>query len=103
MDLNHVDPIDHSRTTRQHAGETMKNGANAPGLILVALSIITLFMSLAAFATGRNTPGLVGVGIAVVLGAAGATWLFLAHRRIRQHELRLADSRPHVEAPPPTS
>jgi hypothetical protein len=32
------DPVDHSRTTRRHAGETIKNGVNAPGLLIVAVA-----------------------------------------------------------------
>jgi len=36
------DPIDHARTTRQHAGETMKNGTNSPGLVLVAIGVVAL-------------------------------------------------------------
>lgn len=103
MDLNHVDPVDHSRTTRQHAGETVKNGANAPGLVLMALGIVTLALSLAAFATGRASSGAIGLGVALVIAAAGGSWLFLAHRRVRKNELRLAATEPSVEAPPPTS
>ena len=103
MGVNHVDPVDHSRTTRQHAGETMKNGANAPGLVMMALGIVTMVLSLAAFATGRTTPGFIGVGVAVVIAAAGGSWLFLAHRRVRKNELRMAAAQPHVDAPPPTS
>jgi hypothetical protein len=32
-------PVDHERTTRQHAGESLKNGANAPGLAGLAVAV----------------------------------------------------------------
>jgi tetrahydromethanopterin S-methyltransferase subunit C len=97
------DPIDHSRTTRQHAGETMKNGSNAPGLISAGLGVAAFVLGLAAFANGHPTSGWVGVAVAVVLGAIGGTWLYVAHRRVREYEIRLAQNRPDAEAPPPTS
>jgi hypothetical protein len=37
LDYPRHDPVDHARTTRQPAGESMKNGANAPGLAGVAV------------------------------------------------------------------
>ena len=97
------DPIDHSRTTRQHAGETMKNGANAPGLVSVAVAVVSMVIGLAAFANGNAGAGSVAIAIAVVMGIVGATWLFVAHRRVRLRELRRAEERPDAGAPPPTS
>lgn len=35
-------PVDHARTTRQHAGETLKNTANIPGLIAVVVGVVAL-------------------------------------------------------------
>jgi protein-S-isoprenylcysteine O-methyltransferase Ste14 len=103
MGDTHDDPIDHSRTTRQHAGETMKNGANAPGLVLAALGIVSMVYGLAAFAIGSPTAGTVAIAIAVVLSFAGGVWVFTAHRRVRSHEVRRATTQPDAEAPPPTS
>lgn len=103
MGDTHVDPVDHSRTTRQHAGETMKNGHNAPGLVLAALGIVAFFIGLAAFAYGRSSVGTVCVSVAVVVAIAGGGWLFLSHRRVRHQELRRAELHPSAEAPPPTS
>lgn len=103
MGDTHVDPVDHSRTTRQHAGETMKNGANAPGLVLVALGIVSMVLALAAFATGNSMAGTVAAPIAVIAAVAGGSWLFIAHRRVRNHEIHRAAAHPSAEAPPPTS
>jgi uncharacterized protein HemX len=97
------DPVDHSRTTRQHAGETMKNGANAPGLVLAALGIVAMVFGLAAFATGSPVAGTVAIAVAVALALAGGVWVFIAHRRVRGNELQRAATQSNAEAPPPTS
>jgi len=97
------DPVDHSRTTRQHAGETMKNGANAPGLVLVAFGVVAMVLGLAAFANGHTTSGWVGIAVAALVGAVGGIWLYTAHRRVRMHEIRWAQEHPDADAPPPTS
>ena len=101
------DPVDHARTTRQHAGESMKNGRNAPGLIAVALGVVALFIGLAAFASGGTSAGVISVSISAVAFIGGGTWLFLAHRRVRRQELELAERDPRVDsdvvAQPPTS
>jgi protein-S-isoprenylcysteine O-methyltransferase Ste14 len=97
------DPIDHARTTRQHAGETMKNGANAPGLVLSAVAIVSLVVALAAFATGNSGAGSVAVAVAVVLAILGGGWLFVSHRRVRQKEIHWAAAHPSADARPPTS
>lgn len=97
------DPVDHSRTTRQHAGETMKNGANAPGLVLVALGVVSMVLGLFAFAYGSTTAGTIAVCVAVPVALAGGAWLLVAHRRVRSDELRRAAVHPTAEAPPPSS
>ncbi|OFJ55738.1 hypothetical protein [Mycolicibacterium grossiae] len=98
------DPVDHSRTTRQHAGETMKNAAaNGPGLITIAVGVIAMVVGLASFATGSSAAGGIAIGIAVLLWIIGGAVLFLAHRRVRQKELHFAATNPHAEAHPPTS
>ena len=47
MPDNSRDPVDHSRTARQHAGETMKAGVNAPGLIATGVGVVALLLLLA--------------------------------------------------------
>ena len=97
------DPVDHVRTTRQHAGETMKAGVNAPGLIAVGLGILSLVIGLAGFATATTTAGIAGIVGAVVLMGGGLAWLAYTHRRV--HERQKAWHRDHPEVPyePPTS
>lgn len=97
------DPIDHARTTRQHAGESIKNGANAPGLLAVAIGVAALVAGLFLLATGHATVGVVAVVLAVVAGGGGLIWLALAHRRVRAAEVQWHDRHPEAPAEPPTS
>ena len=42
------DPVDHARTTRPHAGESMKDNKIMPGLILIGVALV-LFISTLVF------------------------------------------------------
>jgi len=103
MGDSYPDPVDHARTTRQHAGESMKNGANAPGLLAVAIGVVALVVGLFAFATGHAIVGAVALVLAVVVGGGGLIWLVRAHRRVRAAERRWHTSHPAAPAEPPTS
>lgn len=97
------DPIDHARTTRQHAGETMKNGTNSPGLVLVAIGVVALVVGLYGLAVGSTVGALSGIGLAVMLGSAGLTWVLLAHREVRKDERRWHAAHPEQSLQPPAS
>lgn len=97
------DPVDHARTTRQHAGESMKNGANAPGLALLAAGVIATVVCLAAMATGYTSVAVLAALIAILGYIAGAVWLTVAHRRVRAIEQRWLAEHPSVPQQPPTS
>lgn len=103
MSQPEIDPVDHFRTTRQHAGETMKNGANAPGIIAVAMGVIALVVALAAFATRHASVGGVAVVIALVIGIGGLAWLRYTHRQVRAAELQWHQAHSDEAAPPPAS
>lgn len=80
------DPIDHHRTTQPLAGETMKNTAKTPGLVLVGLAVVAFVVCLASFALRQVN---VGIGAAIVtLLAVGAAlaWLTMEARRVRDVE-----------------
>jgi uncharacterized protein HemX len=62
-----------------------------------------MVFGLAAFATGSPSAGTVAIAIAVALALAGGVWVFIAHRRVRGHEMRRAARESNAEAPPPTS
>ena len=97
------DPVDHARTTRQHAGESMKNGANAPGLALLAAGVIATVVCLASVATGYDSVAVIAALIAVLGYVAGAVWLMVAHRRVRAVEQQWLAEHPSVPEQPPTS
>lgn len=97
------DPVDHARTTRTHAGESLKNGQNAPGLLAVALAVAVLVVSLYFFATGQPAVGGTTLIIAAALGFLGGWWLSMTHRRVRRRELDYLKTHPGVPETPPTS
>jgi hypothetical protein len=80
------DPVDHHRTTQPLAGETMKNTANAPGLILVAAGVVAFVIALASFALTRIGVGVGGLVVALLAAGAGTGWLTMEGRRVRQAE-----------------
>jgi uncharacterized membrane protein YidH (DUF202 family) len=97
------DPVDHARTTRPHAGESFKDGTNAPGLVALGLAVATLVVSLYFFASGESDTAGVILAISAVLAVVGAVWLFLRHRRVRRRELDYQQTHPGAPRTPPTS
>lgn len=103
MDHPRTDPIDHHRTTRQHAGEAMKNGVNAFGIAAVGIGVIALIVGLFAYATGNPGAGTGGVVIGVLAIAGGLAWLRRTHHKVRAAELQWHDAHSDEPPPPPTS
>jgi hypothetical protein len=93
-----ADLVDHSRTFRQHAGETFTYGAHTPGVAGVAVAVVALVIGLCAFATGHTA-----VIVAAVLGAVATVWLLHTHRQVREAELRWHAENSDAPAPPPAS
>ncbi|MHA7665916.1 protein UsfY [Mycolicibacterium sp. HS_4_1] len=86
------DPVDHSRTTQPHAGESFIDTLWLPGLGLIALGIVTIAGFV--FATAYHRADLeVPLGlIAGALVTAGALVITLEHLRVKRVEQRwLAD------------
>ena len=81
------DPVDHARTTRPHAGESMKDTANMPALVLIGVALVLFVACLMAFATRNHDVGLTLAGLAAggfVIGLG----LAVEHRRVRGIEKR---------------
>ena len=97
------DPVDHARTTRQHAGETMKAGKHAVGLIAIGIGLVALSAGLFAFASGEAILGVIGVVVAVLLGGAGLGWLAIQHRKTQEQQVDWHREHPHAHYEPPTS
>ncbi|MDT5146664.1 MAG: hypothetical protein QOC58_1309 [Mycobacterium sp.] len=103
MDPAKSDPVDHSRTFRRHAGETVTHGPHAPGVYGVVAAATALILGLCAFATGHLVAGCVAVVLAAMLGATSAAWLLHSHRKVRVAEVRWHEENSDEPAPPPTS
>jgi Flp pilus assembly protein TadB len=78
------DPIDHHRTTRPRAGESLKNGAKTPGLLLVAIGVVAFVVCLASFALRQVGVGVAAVAVTLLATGAGFAWLAMESRRVRQ-------------------
>src|SRR5215204_1293442 len=75
------DPTDHFRTTHPHAGESFIDAYCWPGLLSIALGVISL----------------IGCVVAAVAIAGGIAWLVVEHHRVLRIERRwLAE---HPESP----
>ena len=86
MGDNSKDPVDHARTTRPHAGESMKDTANMPALIIIGLALVAFVACLAAFATGHLGVGVVSAVLSAAGFIIGSAWLVVEHRRVRRIE-----------------
>ncbi len=80
------DPVDHHRTAQPLAGETMKNTAKTPGLVLVAAGVVAFVFALASIAFARIGVGVGALVVALLAAGAGTAWLTMEGRRVRQAE-----------------
>ena len=60
------DRVDHSRTTRPHAGESMKDNKIMPALIVIGVGLVLYVACLAAFATEHTDVGLTLAALSAV-------------------------------------
>lgn len=97
------DPVDHSRTTRPHAGESMTDTKNMPALIVIGLALVCFVGSLAAFATNHHDSGLAFASIAAAGFVIGMLWLAIEHRRVRGIEERWYAEHPEAHRQRPSS
>ncbi|WP_102142531.1 protein UsfY [Mycobacterium hubeiense] len=104
---NTHDPVDHFRTTQQHAGEPFIDIYCWPGLLSIALGLISLSGCVAAAAYKQHqwvlTTGVVGA-LAI---AGGIAWLVVEHHRVlrierqwlAEHRDLSSDRRPTLSQP----
>ena len=97
------DPVDHSRTTRPHAGESMTDTKNMPALIVIGLALVCFVGSLAAFATSHHDTGIAFASIAAAGFVVGMLWLAIEHRRVRGIEERWYAEHPEAHRQRPSS
>src|ERR1700738_4542310 len=75
------DPIDHARTTRPHAGESMTDNKIMPGLVVIGVTVVLFVSCLAAFATSHHDVGLMLASLAGAGFIIGTGWLLVEHLR----------------------
>ncbi|BBZ20267.1 protein UsfY [Mycolicibacterium gadium] len=88
MERNHRDPVDHYRTTHQHAGETFIDGYCWPGLLSIALGVISLAGCVASVAYNHREYTMTTGVVAVLAIVFGILWIVLEHRRVRHMDIR---------------
>jgi hypothetical protein len=80
------DPIDHFRTTQQHAGESFIDIYCWPGLLSIALGLMSLIGCVAA-AAYHHSEWLLTTGIVGAMAIAGGiAWLIVEHHRVLRIE-----------------
>ena len=82
-----ADPTDHFRTTCPHTGEFFIDRMCWPGLLSIALGVISLVSAVAAAAYGHHEWVLTLAVVGVLAIAGGLAWLVLEHRRIMKIEI----------------
>lgn len=96
MGDNYHDPVDHLRTTRPLAGESLIDVLHWPGYLLMVASVIAACGSLAAFASGHHHEGMTAGVIGIIAAVLGLVWLAVEHRRIRRVADRWYAEHPEV-------
>lgn len=96
----HRDPVDHSRTCQQHAGESFIDTLWLPGLVLIMVGTALIAGTVAASAYGRTDLVMALALIAGALVTAGAILVALEHHRVKRVERQWdADHpAPHIRA-----
>ncbi len=82
------DPIDHSRTTQPHAGESFTDTLWLPGLLLIAVGTVLIAGTVAATAYGNTNLSLILGLVAGALVTAGALAIAFEHHRVKRVEQR---------------
>lgn len=96
------DPIDHARTTREFAGESLTDILNWPGYALVAIGLVAFAGSLTAFATANTSQGLTVGIVGFAFLAVGLIWVIIEHRRVRRIAERWYAGHPDAHRWPPS-
>lgn len=97
------DPVDHLRTTRPLAGESLIDVLHWPGYVLIVAGVVGGVGSLAAFGSGHQHEGMAAGVAAIVVTVLGLVWLMVEHWRIRRIAERWYAEHPEVSRQRPGS
>ncbi|MFF7940950.1 hypothetical protein ACFZC5_14650 [Nocardia gamkensis] len=87
---------DDTRTNRTHAGESIEDARNWPGIILVAVGIVAMALTLTAAGYGFAGWAVIAGVVCGVCIVAGVLVIIAEHRRIKLREgKRLRDAAGH--------
>ncbi len=82
------DPVDHYRTVHQHAGEPFIDVYCWPGIMSIALGVMSLIACVAT-AAYHHSEWMFTTGIVGAMSLAGGTaWLVIEHHRVLRIEQR---------------
>ncbi|WP_067570183.1 hypothetical protein [Nocardia acidivorans] len=73
-----------ARRARGHAGEGIEDNYNLPGIVMIALAMVSTGLALTAAGYGFPGRAVVAGVVAGVLYLAGFVWLAVEYRRTRQ-------------------
>lgn len=92
------DPVDHSRTTQPHAGESFIDTLWLPGLLAIALGVVSIAGCIVAVASGHFEL-LAPLGLlTAALMVAGFALITAEHQRVNRVERRWRAA--HPDGPP---
>lgn len=97
------DPVDHTRTTRTHAGESMTDNVIMPALVVIGVALVLFVGCLSAFATQHHDVGLMLAALSGAGFVIGALWMAVEHVRVRRLEERWYAEHPEVVRQRPAS
>jgi hypothetical protein len=80
------DPTDHFRTTHQHAGESFIDIYCWPGLLSIALGVLSLIGCVASAAYQSHDWAIPAGAVGVFAIAGGVAWLVVEHHRVLRIE-----------------
>jgi Flp pilus assembly protein TadB len=80
------DLVDHDRTSRRYADESVQDSERSPGLVVVAAAALAFVVCVTNFALGEVSAGIAAAIVALLAFGAGLDWLAMDRRRIRQAE-----------------
>ncbi len=95
----HRDPVDHVRTTLQHAGESFIDTLWLPGLILIGVGTVLIAGTVAATAYGESDVALILALVAGALVTAGALLVTVEHQRVKRVERQWLAEHPRRPRP----